>query len=135
MRLKVVATVDFRYGVRHHYDEMRRKQRLDDLRGDEVALFVSFTGSQLAFVYRELEVERPGLDPVKAIAHYRIQLAKTTPWSPLMLSNYAIGAGIELVGIKRFEEHLKKIEDDEGTGDSGVRKMGQVMRALKAEAA
>lgn len=108
LNLKLIASVDFRHGIPHHYDELRKKRMLRDVADDEVILLVSQTGRQMAFVFREHEIHSRSGDTVKALAHYRIQLDRHTSWSPLMLSEYANAAGIELIGIKRFEEYITK---------------------------
>lgn len=111
LRLKLVAAADFRKGVPTMMDDLRRAKKLVDLSGDEVVLLISATGLQLAFVFRDVTIEdRSRVDTVKCTTHYRVQLDRHTPWNPLMLVNYAEEAGIELQGLKRFEEHLFKGE-------------------------
>lgn len=115
LNLKMIASVDFRCGVPYHYGELRRTKKLQPLGDDETLLLVSQTGFSLAFVFREMQIHRRGdvnLDVINAIASYRIQLDKKTPWSPLMLSEYANAANIELIGVTKFAEHLRGIADE-----------------------
>lgn len=107
LNLRLVATVDFRRGVPFHYDELRKRKLLADISADEVILLISQTGLQVAFVFHEEQISSRNGDPVSAIGHYRVQLSRHTPWAPRMLSEYASAAGIELIGVKRFEEHLQ----------------------------
>lgn len=109
LSLRMIATVDFRIGVPGHYDALKKKRLLRDISDDETVLLVSQTGRQLAFVFHEVQLNSRSGEPVKAIAHYRIQLDRHTPWSPLMLSEYAAQAGIELQHVKRFEDHLREV--------------------------
>jgi hypothetical protein len=106
LTLRMIATVDFRLGVPTHYDALKRKKLLRDIEEHETVLLVSQTGRQLAFVFSEVKIESRSGDPVTVIAHYRVQLDRHTPFNGTMLSEYAAKAGIDLVGIKRFEDHL-----------------------------
>jgi hypothetical protein len=106
LKLRIVATVDFRHGVPFHYESLKKRRLLRDIEEDETVLLVSQTGRQLAFVFNEVTIESRGGDPVAAISHFRVQLGKHTPFNGKMLSEYAAKAHIELVGIKRFEDHL-----------------------------
>jgi hypothetical protein len=109
LNLRMIATVDFRQGVPTHYEELKRRKLMRDIGDDETILLVSQTGLQLAFVFREVQIKGRNGDAVRAIAHYRLQLDRHTPWSPIMLTEYASQAGIELVHVKRFEDHLRGI--------------------------
>lgn len=108
LSLRLIATVDFRQGVPTHYDTLKKRRLLRDINEDEIVLLISQTGRQLAFVFHEVQIDSRSGEPVRAIAHYRVQLDKHTPFNGPMLSQYAQRAGIELDGLKRFEDHLKK---------------------------
>lgn len=105
--LRMVATVDFRHGIPSHYEALKKKRLLADIEDDETILLVSQTGRQLAFVFRELTLIARNGEPVHAVYHLRVQLDRHTPFNQKMLSEYADMAGIELLHIKRFEEHIK----------------------------
>jgi len=45
------------------------------------------------------------------IASVRLRLTGSH-WNPLMLQNYAEACGIELMGIKRFEEHYERLRKE-----------------------
>lgn len=114
MRVKlrrVFLDIDFRHGVPWHVDELRTKKKMPELHRDECVLLVSKTERQLAFVFGDTIIERSdGRDPTRAISHYRVQLARDTPWNPLMLSVYADRAGVEIVGLRRFEDFIDDIK-------------------------
>lgn len=108
MRLKMVATVDFRKGVPTNLDELRKIGKLRSIADNEVILLISQTKLQLAFVYPDVRFEAGGRrGEIRAIAHYRVQLDRHTPWNPLMLVNYAEEAGLAIEGVKRFEDSLR----------------------------
>lgn len=108
MRLKLVATADFRMGVPTHVAELR-KQRKFDLGNDEVILLISQTGLQLAFVFSDTHLRHHRDDSdIEVLTHVRVQLNRHTPWHPRMLVNYAREAGIELVGHRAFEEWYRE---------------------------
>jgi hypothetical protein len=109
LSLRMIASVDFRQGVPTHYAELKRRKLTNDIDDDETILLVSQTGLQLAFVFNEIQIHARSGDPVRAIAHFRIQLDRCTPWNPIMLSEYAKQAGIELQHVKRFEDHLRDV--------------------------
>lgn len=103
---RLVTGADFRHGIPWHVQQLRAERKLPStMEPDECVLLVSRTQLSLAFVFPEMTF-RSAQRERHAIAHYRVQLGESTPWNPLMLRNYAEQAGIEIAGIKRFEEHL-----------------------------
>lgn len=110
VRLKrVVSDVGFRYGIAHHVAELRKQRKLDIVGADECVLLVSRTQRQLAFVFPLVDLGATRTHEQRAaLTHLRVQLSHSSPWNPLMLANYAGSAGIEIVGLKRFEDHLGK---------------------------
>lgn len=109
LTLRIIAHADFRVGIPAHYEALKRKKMVRDISEDETILLISQTGRQLAFVFAEVKIESRSGEPVTAIAHYRVQLDRHTPFNETMLSQYAERAGIELEGnsIKRFEQYIK----------------------------
>ena len=106
LAIRIVATVDFRLGVPTHSEALKKRRLLRDITDDEVCVLISSTGRQVAFVFNAVQINSRSGEPVTAIAHYRVQLDRHTPFNHTMLSEYAAKANIELIGIKRFEEHL-----------------------------
>jgi len=107
LSLRMVATVDFRHGIPSHYDALKKRRHMDDIADDETILLVSQTGRQLAFMFQPIKLTSRSGEAVLAIPHYRIQLDRHTSFNHTMLSEYAAEARIELLHIKRFEEHIR----------------------------
>lgn len=114
LKLKLVAEVDFRFGVLHHWKALKHRGVVAELDGDGCVLLVSKTRTRLAFLFPDADVHRTskvlGEEKLHGIGSFQLALDRNRPWSPLMLQNYAEQAKIELVGLKRFEEHLAKLE-------------------------
>lgn len=100
LKLRMVVEVDFRSGVPAHL--LALKRRLPDLRQDEVVCLIAKTGLQLAFAFRPRE-----FDKNLAVTSVRVQLSTRRPWNPVMLTKYAESAGIELQGLRTFEQWWK----------------------------
>ena len=91
--------------------EAAKKHKGLKLGSDDCVLFISGSGKILRFVYgfTEQEVVSGG----RRYTGEQTQILETSVyriigggrWSPLMLKNYADECGLELVGLKRFEEH------------------------------
>ena len=115
LRLRKVAHGDFRTSEHTMYKSLPAALR-NSLKGNDAVCFVSGTGNQLVFVYKYIDVgiTRPTHPGVRArrygiIASIRLRLTGST-WNPLMLQNYATDyCGIELIGLKRFEEHYERL--------------------------
>lgn len=116
LKLRLVVACDFRHGVGYHYDALKSKKWLDDMRADECALLVSYTGRRVMFVFRESKTTARGGDPVTVLSSFHLNLDRHTPWSPLMISEYAGHVGIDLIGIKRFEDHILDKEKERAKG-------------------
>jgi len=108
LRLRLVATVDFRFGVPHHWVELKKERNIRLQRGETV-LMISQTKYQLAWVVNDSEFDDGRGQTVRGITHLRTQLDKHRPFNPKMLQNYANDSGIELDGaaLKRFEDYMK----------------------------
>jgi hypothetical protein len=81
------------------------KTRRNNLGRGEAICFVSKSGNQLCFVHRQSTVGKTvrGLDK-QVVYSTRLRLSRGT-WDPTMLANYAGEVGLELVGLKRFEDY------------------------------
>jgi hypothetical protein len=106
MRLKLVATVDFRQNEATNFDALMKEHQMR-LTSDEVVCMLSTNKRQIVFVYRpkEIAVSRYGNRDGTATAYHseKLRLSRST-WEPLMLQNYAQEVGITLDGIRRFED-------------------------------
>ncbi len=95
------------------FDSLPKKTR-DGIQENTAVCFISRTGNQLCFVWRNKVVYRPdGSTVVPALMSAKLRL-RTGTWSPDMLANYASEVGLNLVGIKRFEQHYKEIQATRG---------------------
>ena len=107
MKLKLKAIIprtDFRKSETTIINEFRRSRSYPgDLASSECFLFLSKTGNQLLWFFdngSSIEGIRSEID----ITDSRKWRVSGGTWHPYMLANYAEAAGIELVGIKKFEE-------------------------------
>lgn len=115
LRLKAISQdVDFRSTELAIFEKYRRsKDFAGDPRTGEAYLFVSKSGTQLLWVlHYEAKVQVLNRDR-RRIESLKMRVSGGY-WNPLMLQNYANDLGIELEGIKRFEEvfyqtHKRKI--------------------------
>lgn len=110
VRLKqIIRDVDFRKTELQNYEDHRKdKKRFDgDPKPGEAILFVSTSGNQLAWILRYDEAVRVQKTDRRRIQSLRMRLSGGY-WNPLMLANYARDIGLELQGIKLFEETYKE---------------------------
>jgi hypothetical protein len=100
----IVQDCDFRYNELTLFEKYRASKAYQgDLRAGEAYLLVSRTGNQLVWVLRyepEVQVLKTKRRRIETL-RFRVSGGY---WNPLMLANYASEVGIELEGIKRFEE-------------------------------
>ena len=73
-----------------------------DLQPGEAFLFLARGGDQVVFVFADTSVDFGGVK--REVIDSRKLRLRTGTWSPYMLQNYANMVGLELVGIKRFEQ-------------------------------
>ena len=103
MRLRFVKRCSFRKSELTNFQEMAVTERSQLKTGDCVML-LSLSENQLVFVYGFTDFGRGTV-----LRSERLRLSAGT-WDPLMLAEYAAKAGIELDGLKRFEEHYRDIQ-------------------------
>lgn len=93
--------------------EAMKKHKGLTLSSDDCVLFVSGSGKILRFVYGFTEqsvvnaAQRYTGDQTQILESSVYRIVGAGRWNPLMLKNYADDCGLELVGLKRFEEHYK----------------------------
>lgn len=105
MRLRlrqIFKDVDFRFSELTIYEKYTPVQVRESLRPGDAALFISRSGSQLLWVlhYGEMAAQKTQRTVIQSM---KLRVSGGY-WNPLMLQNYANEIGIELEGIKRFEE-------------------------------
>lgn len=115
MKLKlkaIISDADFRKSEVTLYDEfLWSKSYPGDLNKNECFLFISKTGNQLLWFFTQIkEIDGYKGKPTNIFDSRKWRIVNGV-WHPFMLANYASEVGIELVGIKRFEE----IYDDRKT--------------------
>lgn len=104
VRLRYVDTADFRKSEATNYRNLPAEVR-DSLRDGEAVCFKSQAGDQIVFVVKPRAVGREASEVVCSV---RLRLPSNRTWNPLMLAEYAASAGLELVGIKRLQDHLTR---------------------------
>lgn len=122
VRLKYVCDADFRKSEATNYRALPDEIR-DGLRDGEAVCFKSHSGDQVVFVVKprtlaSLAPSRSGEEGkrLEVFCSVRLRLPHSRTWNPSMLGEYADAAGLELIGIKRLNEHLVKsrlVPDDE----------------------
>lgn len=109
LRLRFIMQVSFGKSERTNFIEFKRKNPAvaKMLGPQDVVAFVSKSGDQIRFVYGFDELYHEGKKfEVLVSANYRISGGQ---WNPLMLANYAAEMGLDLRGIKRFEDYYRKL--------------------------
>jgi len=76
-----------------------------DLREGEAFLFISKTGDQVIFIFKERTFARGGRASV--IDSRRLRLSWGT-WDPYMLQQYAHAVGLLLIGVKAFSPKFER---------------------------
>lgn len=96
---------DFRRNEWTLYQDFRadKARYPGELKPGEAFLFVSCTQDQLIWFLHADELERDGKTPLRFIDSRRWRLQGTT-WNPALLGNYAQAVGIELKGIRLFQD-------------------------------
>lgn len=102
----IMFDVDFRKNELTNWLEMQKEHPLV-LGKDQTVCFVSSSMRQIVFILACKVVQTKKLDEVPLIESLRLRLG-AGQWDPYMLQNYANELGIELVGIKRFEQILQE---------------------------
>lgn len=105
VHLRRIAVSDFRTSEATMFAALPANVR-ETLKGSDAVCFVSRSGNQIVFVYRQVVcgITRGGGRQMLT-ASVRLRLSHGT-WNPLLLQNYANSVGLKLVGLPRFEEHF-----------------------------
>lgn len=111
-KLVLIEHCDFRCSEWTNLQRVLKKNRLKLGKSDIVAM-VSGTGKQIVFCYAhdrfKYEDHRGAAKPTGVVQSVRYRITGTGTWSPKMLANYAKAVGIDLIGIKRFEEYYTAV--------------------------
>lgn len=108
LRLKaIIPSADFRKSEWTLYNEyVNSRAYAGSLKKGEAYLFLSKSKNQLLWFFRDPTTIAGFNDIDQNIVDSRKWRVTSGIWHPFMLANYAEEAGIDLVGIKRFEEIL-----------------------------
>lgn len=117
VRLRRIEWGDFRKSAQTLFEELPQSFRRT-LKGNDAVCFISGNERQMAFVYGfvpvgktkgnvNYESRRYGIVP-----HVTLRLTGSK-WSPTMLANHANACGLELIGIKRFEDYYSELFEEE----------------------
>jgi hypothetical protein len=116
MRLKYIVQADFRKNeytnfLEHHVIKRGKKiEKRIALKPGEVACLVASSGKQVVFVYNPDRVAEDDGEAERFVLHSeRLRLTAGGQWDPLMLGNYAAQVGIQLEGIRLFEQHFDEM--------------------------
>jgi hypothetical protein len=112
-RLCLIEHCDFRCSEWTNLQRILRSHKLKLGKSDVVAM-VSGNGKQIVFCYAHDSVgytDGRGLArKTDVVQSLRYRITGGGSWDPIMLVNYAEAAGIELIGLKKFEQHYKEIQ-------------------------
>lgn len=111
MRLRLVQTVHFGkseltnfLAVLAKHPEFTNDKSAAKLKADDVVLLVSMTGNQLVFLHGFDTFEEK-----RVLRSTRLRISGGASWNPLMLVNYAKEVGLNITGIKAFEDHVRAL--------------------------
>lgn len=122
--LKAIIRVSFQKSEHTNFEELRKTRKwgklLDSLGPDDVVCLVSTTETQLVFLSRYMEVSiRNGTSKKwRLLPSQRVRVIREkdefgnpllSTWEPKMVANYARQAGIELNGLRMFEDYYEKL--------------------------
>ncbi len=119
LKLKEIIRVRFNKSEETNFDEvwMSRAYRaiVRALKSDECLCFISPHMNQLIFVHGYVEMRSRKTKRRWVVLASRRFRVKRRPglqnhFEPLMLANYARAVGIELIGLKLFEEYYEYLK-------------------------
>lgn len=117
LRLRLVVGVSFSKSEETNFDELYYSREhgalLRSLDAQDVICMVSRMATQLVFVHGYTEAKTSGEQPWVLLYSQRVRVKRGPGLSnaidPKMLGSYARQVGIELVGLKLFEEYHKHL--------------------------
>ena len=104
LRLRVITSGNFRKNEATLYTEFEKEHGPLALKGDDCILFVSKTGKILRFVFAPVMGKKTSV-----LSSQTLRITVGGTWNPLMLKNYAAQLGIELAGLKCFEDYYQNL--------------------------
>lgn len=111
MRLKHIAKVDFRKSEATNFDTFRRaratKAVVASLGAGDLIMFINMSEDQLVFIHG-FDTVSDGKQTLRVLSSRRLRISGGR-WNPLRLANYAEEVGLQLDGLKRFEDYYKRL--------------------------
>jgi hypothetical protein len=113
LRLRYIHHASFAKNEATLFEEVRAIVARLALMDDDCILLVSLGGKVIRFVF-DLEdgmnVDRSGnvRGRTKVLKSLSYRIVGRGTFNPLMIANYAAEVGVELAGLKRLEEHLRR---------------------------
>jgi len=111
MRLRYVATCHFGKSELTNWLEILAKHpefgvagNKLALKANDVVLLVSKQGNQLVFLHGFNAFEER-----RVLRSTRFRIEGGGSWNPLMLVNYAKSVGLEISGLKTYEDHINEL--------------------------
>jgi hypothetical protein len=109
MRLRLVYRANFQRSEATNYASAVAENKLA-LGKDDVVCLVSLKGDQLVFVWKPLQIEDGARGRERHIvSSQRLRLTGGV-WNPLMLANYAERVGLQLDGLRKFEQIMSDLK-------------------------
>ena len=123
LRLKNILTRSFTRSELTNFDdayfhEPGLRELVDSLKSNECIAFMSVMKDNIIFVRGDTEIlEKTSGKRWRVLGSRRVRIRRgpglENDFEPLMLVNYARSAGIELIGLELFEEHLVYLMKEE----------------------
>lgn len=113
VRLKEIYHASFSRSEMTNYREWKEESGRD-LGNGEALCIVSLTGNQMVFVWKPIpfqSITPNGSSKVhqsEVFLSVRIRMDIAGWWEPRMLRDYANQVGLELIGLKRYEEFFNE---------------------------
>lgn len=108
VRLKEIYAASFGRSEMTNYRRWQKETGRSLAKGEALCL-VALSGNQMVFVWKPTKVVISSKTQ-EAFLSVRVRLDHKHWWEPKMLQNYAAIVGLELIGLKRYEDFYKSDE-------------------------
>jgi hypothetical protein len=117
LRLLLIHYGDFRKSELTLFNEVAKKNRGLKVGKHDVVALISGNGKQIKFIHGFTSMEVIG-GKTREVTGRKTRILQSDAfridgagsWNPLMLANYAAAVGIELIGLKKFEETYRRLK-------------------------
>lgn len=119
LRLRAIIEVSFVKSEETNFDELWFSKEwgalIRSMGHNDVVCLASKMKNQLVFIHGYTKVTTTGERPWFALFSQRMRIKRgkglSDEFETLMLGSYAHSCGIELIGLKLFEDHLKRLAE------------------------